>query len=263
MPKYLTDNDSTKISLLLYGDPGAGKSIFAASSRKYKTAIVDTENGLLSVQKYCKANGIDLSNRPVFEVKDSKTFTSAMRDIGKLVTSKEVELVCFDTASAFQKLLISGYLRESGDTKLAFHSGNEKGWNDVLNIMRSVSDSFATLDCHWVWLAHEKIIKVAGQDKAIPNFQGAFNSDIAQPFSEIARATTKVTRKFVSGKPQNIVERTLWFAPSPLYLSKDRSMNLPEEFETDKGIDYLFDLIQNGEAKTGAIVAPEQFSQED
>lgn len=227
--------ETTYWTILLYGAAGVGKTVTAATSQRFRTTLLDVDSGINSVKAYYKKNS-QLTLKPKVAVINSiLDFTN---DFNTALAS-DAELIVIDTVSELQRAYVR-YYEKAGNNGLAV-------WGETLDNLEQVSEELRKAKKHSIFLAHENLFKDIYQDvKYAPHFQGSYKNSYSKHFDIIGRFAYDVDDVVEKNKRIVKVTRQIDFSPSPLFISKDRSMALGIE---DADIDKIFSkiLISNKE----------------
>jgi len=255
-PVSLTDVMIRWWKLVVYGAPGVGKSILAATSRKYKTFVFDVDGqGIASVKAYVIKHKLEWveANVKVWPVSSIDDF---MRGWQWLFAHRgEFQLVVFDSATEYQAM----------QRRKAFSSSAadpRQNWGVVLDAMDLVTSNFKDMQWHFICVCHETMKEdpVLARPQFRPAFQGDWKYQYARHFGVICRYTTWFAKQKVNinGKEQvaDVVQRWLDCGPNPLIHYKDRSgiLNRWEPANIDSLLDKLI-LSQQGQEGLDAAVS--------
>jgi len=143
-----TPEESQWIKVLIYGLPGTGKTVFAATAPT--PLIVDVEHGTTSLN-----NHPTLRTTPVIRYKSSKTLEQVIMEFTKESgETKQFDSLVIDSFSEFQRRVL--------DEQLSTNSGNARyipdmqAFNLNTNLLRGVAGKLRTLQKHVIVTAHVK-----------------------------------------------------------------------------------------------------------
>lgn len=137
--------------MLLYGQPGAGKTVFAASAPR--PLILDTERGSKSLLNHPKLAGVDVLQ--VYTFKDLHDIFWELKDT-ESEFSKKYDSVIIDSISELQKVQLDELL-DAAVEKNKNRSPYLPEWQEFnmnTNAMRRIVIAFRDLEKHLVITAH-------------------------------------------------------------------------------------------------------------
>jgi hypothetical protein len=225
-PLRLSELEDPALTIMLYGGPGVGKTVFACSSQHLRTVLLDVDQGASSARY--NVSGFPETGTPPTRVDtvtviNCPTFTDILHAYGWLVANRQyVDLVVLDSATELQRCIISELTKQARSGEPV---ASKREWGICLNMMDDLIRSFKRLHCHTIWTAHE----VSSQDDGMPAvfrpaFQGQFRDYYARHFSEIWRYVMRHTEeKDAAGRRQAKVWRALCCQPTPFSHGKSRS----------------------------------------
>jgi phage nucleotide-binding protein len=204
-----TEKIEPRLKVLIYGNPGVGKTSLAVSSGE--TLLVDVENGgaLLGLRGI-KVDRVKLSSwsetKEVLELcRSGKWKTVAIDPIGELLDK------------LLQELRLSGYGANKGD------SLSLQGWGVAKEKFRQLMRSFRDLDMNVIFVAHSSEKKEEEATLVRPKLQASLDEDVCGMMDVVGYLKMeKADKKRV---------RRLYTQPTEKYYAKDRTGSLPEYIE--------------------------------
>lgn len=184
----LSQMPMTRDNIFLYGDAGVGKSVFACSSQKRRTFVMNIEDGWKSARTWrgtpdgvfppVQVPLIDVTSR----IETGEHFLAAYNYL--LQNHSKYQVVVMDTATELQKVLMRGLLKKRNKVIPEIQD-----WGMVLNQLEFFFAEMRKLPLTKIILGHEvsKFSPNTGFNMFSPSFQGAFKTDFARQFDEIWR----------------------------------------------------------------------------
>lgn len=148
MDAVTTPADSEYLKVLIYGQPGTGKTVFAASAPD--PLIIDIENGTTSLTQFSHLRTI-----PVLPYKTSKTMEQVLVEFSKeMPDSQQFQSLVIDSFSEFQKRVLDEQLQTNSGT--ARYIPDMAAFNLNTNMLRAITARLRALQKHVVITAHVK-----------------------------------------------------------------------------------------------------------
>jgi hypothetical protein len=222
---------------VIYGSPGVGKSVAAATSQKMRTLVLDVDEGVVAVKAYIARHGLTDKYVTFWPIKEVDDFKHAVAWLERNV--RDVDLLVIDTATELQRIII----REICE-RTKHQTPDQRDWGTALTTLENMTAAFRHMPFHMIYVCHEmsKADQLDSTEKWRPSFQGAFKSEYAKHFSFIGRYVMKmVSAKGADGKETVALRRALHFGPDPYTDAKDRSGALLTWEPPD--VDSLFDKL--------------------
>lgn len=134
--------------VLLYGDPGVGKTVFAA--RAPGALIIDSERGTLSL-----FNHPELHTIPVLQLKTYKELEELYLEL-KSGAMPEVETLVFDSVSELQKMHLDEHMKmaSANNENKNRYVPAQQDYNYNTNYLRRLIIDYADLERNIVFTAH-------------------------------------------------------------------------------------------------------------
>lgn len=241
LDQYLS---SATISSLIYGAPGVGKSVLAASSRQMRTFVFDVDKGMMSVRA-CLPPEIQ-KNVSVWRVDSMKDFDLGIEYLYQ--HQKQFHLAVIDTWTELQRI---------GLAELGKHRAPQtQDWGNILLKFESTARVLRSLNIHSICLCHETVAKnnSTGQNWFIPNFQGQFAEQYAKHFSLVARMWLHPAQiPDAAGNITTQYQRVLQCNRSDVVEAKDRSWAL-QMMEVNPNIDSIFSRMVHAVVNGGVNI---------
>jgi phage nucleotide-binding protein len=227
------DISNANLNILIYGQPGTGKTTFAGSSElRFKTLILSAESGLLSLRNFVGADGSPIN----FDFKQIDRFEQMEESFTFLrLGQHEYRTVVLDSVTEIQKTCMEYILRENKRDVAQIQD-----WGSLNMKMERMIRSFRDLPMNFITTALEEheVDKQTGEVRVMPALQGKFQQTIAAYFDEVFWAYSK--NQMVDGK--EIPKHYILTRNSGKYIGKDRSGKLPVTI-ADPTFGKIFDLI--------------------
>jgi hypothetical protein len=211
-----TTNKQGHLNVLIYGEPGTGKTRFIGTAQpKFKTLIASAESGLLSL-----GDGYDNIKVTNFE---------QLEEIWKHLQFEKHDYKCFamDSGTEIQKICMEYILHKNKRDKAQMQDWGELG-DKMARLIRTMRD----MDIHFVMTAllDETKDEATGEVKAYPAFKGSLARQVAGYFDEVlfSYSTSKKNERGEIEAKYQLLTRN-----SGKYVAKDRSGKLPSVIEPD------------------------------
>jgi phage nucleotide-binding protein len=225
-----------KINMLIYGNPGVGKTILACSADDIpecrKVLHLDIEGGTMSVEKrYPKVEFIRIT--------DWDQLWNIYNDL--LRNAYDYSTIIIDNLSEAQKIGMKAIMdvAKLRDPDIEEEVPRQRDWGIILERMRLMVRAFRDLPTHTIITAHEK--EETQQRTGLGIFKPSLSGKLA---NEVAGFFDVVVRMYVQ-EVDGESTRILATAASEDYIAKDRSDSLPE-YMTNPTMQKIFQIM-NGE----------------
>lgn len=223
------------INFLVYGDPGAGKTVLGGSADEVPemrpVLVIDIEGGLLSLA----------SRYPDVETVRVKTWDDMQRVYDDLLLKDHgYKTVMLDSLTEIQKFSMATIMeftvKKDPDRDPDIPSMRE--WGKNIEQIRRLVRAFRDLPMHTIFTALAKSDKdnKSGAVKTKPSLSGKLADEVAGFVDIVGYQYTKVM--------EDQLRRFLLTAATDRYVAKDRSDNLPPTIE-DPTMTKIFDLVRN------------------
>lgn len=233
-PVSLESIVSPFVSMLIYGKPGVGKTVFGGGSQVFRTFIFDVDKGTLSLassktSQRLTANGYPPIHKELIKAWPVSTYSDFEEGLRWFIANeKQFDLVLIDTGTELQRMLVDEIMRKNKHV-----IPDQRDWGMALTSMEYLTRTLRDMRKHVIMLAHETYS--TDQQTLItthyPNFKGQFAKDYAKHFSVIARYM--MIDQQIRNPDGTMASQTLRFLnchPDPMSDAKDRSSSL-EKYE--------------------------------
>ena len=226
------------VNMLVYGDPGVGKTVLAASAdlvpEMRPVLFVDVEGGTFSIRE----------RYPDVRVVRVKSF-SQMQDIYDALFSQEHEYrtVVLDSLTEIQKFsmyeIMDMTVKRDSDRDPDVPSMRE--WGKNIEQIRKFVRAFRDLEMHTIFTALAKTDKdgKTGSIKTTPSLSGKLANEVAGFLDIVSYQYTKVI--------DDRVRRFLLTSATDRQVAKDRSGYLPQTLE-DPTMEKVFNIAFGNES---------------
>lgn len=232
---YAPEDITSRINLLLYGEPGIGKTRLAASACLVEmlspVLIINVEQGAKTLKGAYRGN-------PNLTIVEPKTFGQVQRLFDDLLRNKGAgfNTVVFDNATEGQKVGIE-YIFDQDKISTDFTdfetaSWKNQGWNRSSEQMRKMVRYFKLLPMHTIFIAWQKdFAKEADKTRWGPAFSNALAGDIPGMFDSVfyykwARIDNKPTRVLQTKGTDQVVAKNREDGPPMPDVIKEPTMEM-------------------------------------
>ena len=207
------------IKCLIYGEPGVGKTTFAATAPN--VLFVDVEHGTNSL-----LNSKEFNNVQVLSIKDWNDIEELYWEL-KAGALPEIETIVIDTISELQKLNMDLLLRESAarDGRKDPYVPTQLDYKKNTEVVRRIMWAYRELDRHLIVTAHvkerqdEETSKVALSPDATPKLAGTLGGIV------------DIQGYLYVEKKEEETKRLLRIQPTDRIKAKTRIGDLPDVIE--------------------------------
>lgn len=239
------EDSNPKLNILLYGEPGTGKTRFiGTASKKMKTLIGSAEKGLLSIRKLMKETGDDKLKPEDRQIKQWEI--GSYEDLEALVqyflfTKHDFGCLALDSGTEIQQRCMESILRKESRTK-----AQQADWGTLGDKMSYLTRQLRDSPYSFIMtaLSDTKVDQNTGEQKVAPEFQGRFQALSTGFFDEVFYAYSE-SKKKDDGSID--IKYKLLTRNSGKFQGKDRSGELPIVVEPDFSV--IYDTIFKKETK--------------
>lgn len=214
-----------KITGMIYGSPGVGKTVLACLSQKERTFLFDIDRGALGALCFRGNDGMKVPavNPDLVDVWECQTFMDVLTGYEWLSRNlARYGIIALDTATELQRMIVSELCRRS-----TIEVPSQREWGIALTMMDDLTRSFKDLRKHVFFTAHEGVMFDEYENAHLykPLFQGQYRDRYAGHFSEIWRyhLINRDTLEEGTGKKVRVVTRALQCQKDQFSHAKDRS----------------------------------------
>lgn len=223
------EDKETGVKMLVYGQPGVGKTFFSSSAPK--ALFVDVEGGTLSIRNA----GLNIDIVKVTKFADIFTIHKFLHD-GK----HEYQTVIVDSLTELQKKSLDGIIEEAyrkDPLKRDPDIAELRDWSKNTAQLRKAVRYFRDLPMNVIFTALEKEVKdeQTGALRVGPDLTPKLQSDVAGYLDIIAHMSTK--------EKEDGILRQMLFQPTGKYMAKDRSGKLGKVIKNPT-FPMILDLIE-------------------
>lgn len=238
------DEDAGPLKVLIYGDPGVGKTIFAATAPK--PLFIDIERGMRSLKNHPEISK-NVKRFPLNTLQELEDLFWKIKEGNPAFDDRES--IVFDTFSALQKkhldeILTAGHKKDHNKNPYLATQGDYKANTQLL---RRLIIQFCELDrFHIVVVTHATEVK--------DEFTGALmirpslTPKLSETFEELADVYCYMSSQ-VQGEE---VRRSIQISPGQRVKAKNRVGGLPPVIQ-----DPNFDMLLHGKVHLAPTGTPE------
>ena len=200
-----------KLNILVYGEPGVGKTTFGTTAPN--PILADCEEG----SNFLGIRGLELDIVKIKEWKDLAEFYALVKD-------SKYETVILDPANELlEKLIVD--LKEDGGLKTRNGALTLQGWGIAKDRMKNMFRTFRDMEKNVIVVAHADEPKDDERTIRRPRIQANLASDLSAMMDIVGYLKVeKIGSKY---------EHRLYVQPTEVYHAKDRSGCLPDYLAPD------------------------------
>jgi len=233
------------INLLLYGDPGVGKTLFCGTA-------IDLEETSPVLFLDCEAGTRTLAS-PRFSAIDVKT-VKRIKDMSLIYNELEKEdyykTVIIDSLGELQRLDMNDIMREQFNRKpetTDIDVPSVREWGKTQVHIRNIVRAYRDLPCNTLFTCHAKTSvedESTGYVKFLPSLPGKLATEIAGFVDIVGYMYVKAERVVLPDKTQEErFVRKMLFQSNGTYMCKDRTDALGQVVE-EPTVPKLWSIIQ-------------------
>lgn len=202
------------VKMLVYGDPGVGKTVFSCSGDR--TIFIDVEGGSLSIQKRIKAKKVARKRFDTFD--EIEEFVRGLREKGS-----KADTLVIDSITELQKKLMDSIVAQHPEVKRPYGDGLTVGdWGYNTERMRRFIRMARDLDMNVIFtaLAMDEKNEMTGAVKTLPKMSSKLSADVCGYVDIVGYLyVDNVTNE----DGESVPVRRMLVQPVGMYYAKDRS----------------------------------------
>ena len=240
-------------NLLIYGDPGAGKTHLCGTAMDHKLThpmlVLDVEGGTVT-----------LHNRPDVDVIQIRSMDQIVRVHGELVRNEPYyKTVAVDSITELQKLDMRTVMQEQYDKRPDTTDKDvpsQREWGKSGERVRRVVRAFRDLECHVIMtaLATEREDEKTKKIITYPSLPGKLRSEIPG-FFDVVGYLRAVQERGDGSSSEVVINRIMQVVGTDRVIAKDRTGKLGDLIKNPT-IPDMWEIIRpqdsNGKVKTKA-----------
>lgn len=207
------------VKMLVYGDPGVGKTVFSCSGDR--TIFVDVEGGSLSVQGRIKSKKVAKKRFDTFD--EIEDFIRGLREKG----SGKAETLVIDSVTELQKMLMDSIVANHPEVKRPYGDGLTVGdWGYNTERMRRFIRMARDLDMNVILtaLSMDEKNEITGAVKTMPKMSSKLAADVCGYVDIVGYLyVDSIQDTDDEGNTQSSTMRRMLVQPVGQYYAKDRS----------------------------------------
>jgi hypothetical protein len=153
-----------RLTMLLWGKPACGKTVFAATAPGKKLWLLFDPNGTASIRKRDDILVVDLSTYPLNKLQDFRQGTSFERDLVQLIRDQKIDTVVLDSLTSFSQLALEYAIKHPTSSGREFKSSLEKPGlaaygtrsSTIIAMCMMVEMAARSNNAHLIFIAHDK-----------------------------------------------------------------------------------------------------------
>lgn len=202
------------VKMLVYGDPGVGKTVFSCSGDR--TIFIDVEGGSLSIQKRIKDKKVARKRFDTFD--EIEEFVRGLREKGS-----KADTLVIDSITELQKKLMDSIVAQHPEVKRPYGDGLTVGdWGYNTERMRRFIRMARDLDMNVIFtaLAMDEKNEMTGAVKTLPKMSSKLSADVCG-YVDIVGYLYVDNATDEDG--ESVPVRRMLVQPVGMYYAKDRS----------------------------------------
>ena len=202
------------VKMLVYGDPGVGKTVFSCSGDR--TIFIDVEGGSLSIQNRIKTKKVARKRFDTFD--EIEEFVRGLREKGS-----KADTLVIDSITELQKKLMDSIVAQHPEVKRPYGDGLTVGdWGYNTERMRRFIRMARDLDMNVIFtaLAMDEKNEMTGAVKTLPKMSSKLSADVCGYVDIVGYLyVDNVTNE----DGESVPVRRMLVQPVGMYYAKDRS----------------------------------------
>lgn len=202
------------VKMLVYGDPGVGKTVFSCSGDR--TIFIDVEGGSLSIQNRIKTKKVARKRFDTFD--EIEEFVRGLREKGS-----KADTLVIDSITELQKKLMDSIVEQHPEVKRPYGDGLTVGdWGYNTERMRRFIRMARDLDMNVIFtaLAMDEKNEMTGAVKTLPKMSSKLSADVCGYVDIVGYLyVDNVTNE----DGESVPVRRMLVQPVGMYYAKDRS----------------------------------------
>ena len=217
----------TYTNVLVYGDPGAGKTYFCGTAADLEDTspvlILDVEGGVTTLRKR--------SNVDVVPIRSMGDIESVYNKLYKSIENNQIyySTICIDSLTELADLDIRTIMKEAynrNPSNIDIDVPSPREWGKTRNHIRVIVRAFRDLPCHVIYTASASSISEEGfPTKYFPGFSGKLRLEVPGFVDIVGYLTARTER--VTG--ETVVKREMQVLGTNRVVAKDRTNSLGED----------------------------------
>ena len=202
------------VKMLVYGDPGVGKTVFSCSGDR--TIFIDVEGGSLSIQKRIKDKKVVRKRFDTFD--EIEEFVRGLREKGS-----KADTLVIDSITELQKKLMDSIVSQHPEVKRPYGDGLTVGdWGYNTERMRRFVRMARDLDMNVIFtaLAMDEKNEMTGAVKTLPKMSSKLSADVCGYVDIVGYLYVD---NMTDEDGESVPVRRMLVQPVGMYYAKDRS----------------------------------------
>ena len=202
------------VKMLVYGDPGVGKTVFSCSGDR--TIFIDVEGGSLSIQKRIKDKKVARKRFDTFD--EIEEFVRGLREKGS-----KADTLVIDSITELQKKLMDSIVAQHPEVKRPYGDGLTVGdWGYNTERMRRFIRMARDLDMNVIFtaLAMDEKNEMTGAVKTLPKMSSKLSADVCGYVDVVGYLYVD---NATDEDGESVPVRRMLVQPVGMYYAKDRS----------------------------------------